>query len=153
MSNKEILAAVIIEWLRPVIPGLLGSRLSSIPFLSVYENWVRNTGIAPANWSVAQDIAPIIQGAAYDMFVPFFESKMAGVADEAIPQMAHGIVDSALANGELNIAGGYIRFEKNDLQELKNYLDYNLPFKARERYNVITKKPEADGDMENNPHD
>lgn len=149
MTNKEILTAVLIEWMRPVIPAMLGSKISNIPVLSMFENWVKKIGFAPENWSVAQDIAPLIQGAAYDIFSPIIVSKMNAVPDESIPQMAHGIVDAAMQNGELKFFGGNVTFDKNDIQELKNYLDYNLPYTPPERYQVIKTKPEAAGEKEN----
>lgn len=150
MTNKEILTAVLIEWAKPTIPVLLGNRLSSIPVLGMIENWVRNKGIAPSNWSIAQDISPLIQGAAYNILEPIIVSKMESIPDEYIPQMAHGIVDAAIQNGEFKMFGGYITFDKSDLQELKNYLDYNLPYTSKERYQVIT-KPDAAG--ENKPQE
>ncbi len=147
MTNKEILIAVITEWLKPAIPALLGNKISRIPVLGMFENWVKNTGIAPAGWCIANDIAPIIQGAAYDLIAPIFEGKMQGLNDAYIPQMAHGIVDSALEKGNLDLVGGYISFDKADLQDLKKYLDYNLPYTPKEHYQVITSKPHtADGE-------
>lgn len=149
MSNKEILTAVLIEWLKPVIPDLIGSKINSIPVLSMFQNWVRNMGIAPANWTVAQDIAPLIQGGAYDLIAPVILPKLKDIPDEYIPQMAHGVVNSAIQMGGYNLMGGYITFNAQDLTELKNYLDCNLPYTPKERYVVI--KPNAGGENSNNP--
>lgn len=145
MTNKEILTAVLIEWAKPTIPVLLGNRISSIHVLGMIENWVKNKGIAPSNWTILQDISPIIQGAAYNILEPIIVSKMGKIPDEYIPQMAHGIVDAAIQNGEFKMFGGYITIDKSDLEELKIYLDYNLPYTPIERYQVITKKPEEAG--------
>lgn len=152
MSNKEILAAVLIEWMKPVIPVMMGNKLNSIPALSMIENWVKKIGFAPSNWTIAQDITPLVQGAAYDILTPFIIPKLDSIPDEYIPQMAHGIVDSAIQMGEYNIFGGNVSFSADDLKELKNYLIYNLPYIPKERYKVITKKPQADGgEKEDNP--
>lgn len=143
MSNKDILVAVVIEWLKPVIPAFLGNKINQIPALSMFENWVKNTGIAPQGWSIAQDITPLIQGAAYDIIAPIIIPKLDGVNDEIIPQIAHGIVDAAIQNEELQFLGGNLIFKKEDLIELKKYLDCNLPYnpKEEEKYHVI--KPDA----------
>ena len=87
MSNKEILTAVLIEWMRPVIPVLMGNKLNSIPALTAVENWVKKIGIAPASWSIAQDLAPLVQGAAYDIITPIVMPKLNSIPDEYIPQM------------------------------------------------------------------
>lgn len=146
MTNKEILLAVIIEWAKPVIPVLAGNRLGNMPVLNMFENWVKKIGVAPPNWTVAQDIVPLIQGGAYNLIVPFIVPKLDGIPDEFVPQMAHGIVDAAIQNGECKLFGGFFTFDKSDLQELKSYLDCNLPYTPKERY--IVKKPEADGKKE-----
>lgn len=145
MTNKEILTAVVIEWIKPVIPMIIGNRLNQLPVLNMFQNWVKNLGIAPPNWTLAQDISPIIQGAAYNLLTPFIFPRLDKVPDEYIPEMAHGIVDAAILSGGLNLLGGYISFDKDDMQELKNYLDYNLPYTPKERYQVI--KPEAAGEQ------
>jgi hypothetical protein len=151
MTNKEILTAVLIEWAKPTIPVLVGNRLNGIPALNMFENWIKSKGIAPANWTILQDISPLLQGAAYNILAPIINSKMKNVPDEYIPQMAHGIVDAAIQNGKFEFLGGYISFDKSDLQELKNYLVYNLPYIPAEVYHVKT-KPDAAGD-DNTPHE
>lgn len=150
MTNKEILTAVLIEWAKPVIPMLMGGKLSQMPVLNMFENWIKNMGIAPPNWSVMQDITPIIQGAAYNLITPFILPRMDKVPDEYIPQMAHGIVDSAIQNGGLSLFGGNVTFDLDDMKELKKYLDYNLPYTPKEQYQVI--KPDAAGN-ENEPQE
>lgn len=141
MTNKEILTAVLIEWAKPVLPVIIGGRLNNMPVLNMFENWVKKIGIAPTNWTVMQDIIPIIQGAAYNLATPFILPKLEKFPDEYIPAMAHGIVDSAINNGGLNFLGGNIIFDIEDLKELKKYLDCNLPYTQKEHYKVI--KPES----------
>ncbi len=146
MTNKEILTAVLVEWLKPVIPMILSDKVSKMPVLGMTENWVKNMGIAPANWTIMQDISPLIQGAAYDILSPIILNKLNSIPDNAIPQLAHGIVDSASKMGGYKLLGGYITFSAEDIKELKRYLDCNLPYTPSERYQV--KKPEADGQQQ-----
>lgn len=151
MTNKEILIAVLAEWMQPAIPALLGDRIKSIPLLSMIENWVKNTGIAPQSWSIVNDVAPILQKAAYGIIAPIALPHMQKVDDKIIPQLAHSVVDAAIEGGSLSLFGDMITFDKNDLQELKKYLDCNLPYEAHtEKYKVIKPKPEsADGNNNN----
>lgn len=141
MTNKEILTAVLIEWAKPVLPVIIGGRLNNMPVLNMFENWVKKIGIAPTNWTVMQDIMPLIQGAAYNLITPFILPKLEKIPDEYIPAMAHGIVDSAINDGGLNLLGGNIIFDTEDLKDLKKYLDCNLPYTQEEHYKVI--KPES----------
>lgn len=146
MTNKEILTAVLFEWLKPVIPAIMGNKIANNQVVGMFENWIKNTGIAPANWSIMQDITPLIQRAEYNIIMPFIMRKLDKMPDEYIPQMAHGIVDSAISNGSLNLFGGYVKFSESDLKELKSYLDCNLPYTSTNLYKVI--KPEAAGTKE-----
>ena len=54
----------------------------------------------------------------------------------ALPQMAHSIVDKAIANGGLTLFDGNVSFTEQDMKDLKKLLDYNLPLKEEEHYTV-----------------
>ena len=53
-----------------------------------------------------------------------------------IPQIAHEFVDSAIKNGKISILDEYFTFDRDDLVELKKYLDCNLPYQKEEEYVV-----------------
>lgn len=140
-TNSQILAAVLNQWLQPVIQQLAGQRLSSIPLLNGIENKIRSTGWVRPNWSLAAELAPFIQEISGTLLEPFINSYLSKIPDEAIPSMAHSIVDKAIAGGEMSLFDGNIHFDKSDLEELKRLLTYNLPMKEAERY-VVKKDPQ-----------
>lgn len=62
--------------------------------------------------------------------------------------MAHGLVDKAIQNGGLELMEGRLKFDMNDLRELKNLLDYNLPLAKKDEYEVITSKKKEENPEE-----
>lgn len=72
------------------------------------------------------------------MMEPFLTKYISNIPDEAIPSTAHAIVDKAISDGELKILDGYITLEEDDLNRLKNLLNWNLPIKEDYSYKVKT---------------
>lgn len=58
------------------------------------------------------------------------------IPDESVPQFAHDFVQSAIKRGGIELFG--IEVEKEDLEELANLLNKNLPVKNEARYKVIS---------------
>lgn len=137
-TNAQILAAVLNKWLQPAVRQLAGQRLSSMPFFSSIENKVRSTGWVSPSWRLSDELAPVMQKITGTMLEPLIAGYLAKVPDESIPEMAHAVVDDAVANGGLSLFEGNLTFERADLEELKKLLDYNLPCKQRQRYSVVT---------------
>ena len=52
--------------------------------------------------------------------------------------MAHSLVGKAIADNGLALFEGNLVFEKEDMEELKKLLDYNLPLTKTEAYVVKT---------------
>lgn len=82
------------------------------------------------------------------MVQPMLEGYLKKVPDAAIPEIAHGIVDKALEKGELSIFEGKITFDRGDLEELKKLLNYNLPLKKNDGYEVKTGPDEDNADAQ-----
>ena len=137
-SNSQILAAVVSQWMQPLIGSFVGSKVGNIPMLGAAENWVKNLGIVSPNYSIMKDLMPIIGGASDVIIIPMLSKYFAMVDDASLPAMAHGIVDKALENGELSLAEGFITFEEPDLKRLKRLLELNLPLPAEVGYIVKT---------------
>lgn len=78
----------------------------------------------------------MIQRMTGSVLEPFIRSFLSSVPDGAIPQLAHSMVDSALAQGELSMFEGNLVFDKSDLENLKKLLDYNLPLPDENHYEV-----------------
>lgn len=137
VTNRQILAAVLVKWAQPAIEQFATSKLSALPFFEIANNKVRSTGFVSPTWALERDLMPIAGGLVKAIAEPALASMLNGVPDAMIPQMAHGIVDSALENGSLSLFEGKVIFEREDLEELKRYLNYNLPYDAGESYQVL----------------
>ena len=111
--------------------------MSSLPFVSAIENKIRSTGWVSQSWRLSEDLAPLMQTITGTMLEPFIAGYLAKVPDESIPEMAHAIVDNAIANGGLSLFEGNLTFEKTDFDELKKLLDFNLPVKLSNRYKIV----------------
>lgn len=137
-SNAQILAAVLNKWAQPVISQLAIGRLDSIPGIQAINNKIRSTGWVSPNWSMIAELSPIIEPVTNRVAQPILGSYFKRLPDEAIPEIAHGVVDAALQQGQLSIMEGRVTFDKTDLEELKKLLDYNLPLKKDSEYVVKT---------------
>lgn len=142
-TNSQILSAVLNKWLQPVVLQLSQAKMSSFPFVQALETKVKNTGWVSPNWSLTRELAPMIEPITNSIVQPMLNKYIASVPDEAIPTMAHSIVDKALADGKLELMEGKLIFDKDDLTELKNLLNYNLPLGQTEGYTVLTSNPET----------
>lgn len=139
-TNSQILAAVLNKWMQPAILQLSQTKLSSFSFVQAIENKVRSTGFVSPSWSLTKELSPMIEPITNSIVQPMLSRYIANVPDEAIPAMAHGVVDKALENGSLELMEGKIVFEKQDLEELKKLLEYNLPLEQESGYVVKTSK-------------
>lgn len=137
-TNSQILSAVLNKWLQPVVLQLSQAKMSSFPFVQALENKMKNTGWVSPNWSLTRELAPMIEPVTNSIVQPMLNKYLASVPDEAIPVMAHGIIDKAIANGKLELMEGKLIFDKDDLMGLKNLLDYNLPLGTMNEYVVKT---------------
>ena len=140
-TNAQILSAVINKWSQPLIKTLLGGKVQSLGFIQAIENKVRSMGWVSPNWSMMAELSPIMEGITGSIITPVLNKYLSMVDDASIPQMAHDIVDEALKQGKLSILEGKVELETEDLIELKNLLNYNLPIKEGQTYKVITEEP------------
>lgn len=126
-SNVQILGAVLSKFAQPIIEQLGTSRLSGIPVLSSLESKIRSSGWVSGEWTIAKELAPFSQALANALVTPILMQALSGVPDEAIPALAHEIVDKGLMNEKLELFEGKISFDKDDLKKLKALLNVNLP--------------------------
>lgn len=141
-SNSDILAAVLNRFLQPVVMQFAQSKMGSLPFVQMAENKIRSWGIVGQGWSLASELGPLIEPLSGQLIEPMIKGYLSKVPDESLPAMAHEIVDTALAQGGLNLLDGRLQIDVNDLQELKKLLNYNLPYNPGDRYHVKTTQDE-----------
>lgn len=146
-SNAQKLAAVLNKWAQPAIQGLLGSRLGQLPFIANIDAKLRSTGWVSPMWSLSKEIAPLMDGLSSSLVEPMLARYLQGVPDSAIPELAHKVVDDAIKVGSLSLFEGKVEFEKDDLEELKMLLQYNLPINvSANSYEVLTEEPTPQGE-------
>lgn len=146
-SNAQILSAVLNKFLQPVVIQFASAKMNTLPFIQSLQNKFIASGWVSPNWNVAQELAPIIEPITSNLMEPFLKKYLSGVPDEAIPQIAHSFVDNAIANNGISLMEGRLVFDRNDMEELKKLLLYNLPIKQTEEYQVLLTppKPKEDG--------
>lgn len=143
-TNSQILSAVLNKWLQPVVLQLSQAKMSTFPFVQAIENKVKSSGFVSPNWSLTHELAPMIEPITNSIVQPMLNKYISNIPDEAIPAMAHSIIDKAMANGKLELMEGKLIFDKEDLSELKHLLDYNLPLSQTDGYKVKTSASEMD---------
>lgn len=146
-SNAQKLAAVLNKWAQPAIQGLLGTRLGQLPFIANIDAKLRSTGWVSPMWSISKEISPLLDGLSSSLVEPMLARYLQGIPDEAIPELAHKVVEDAIRNGGLSMFEGKVEFETDDLEELRTLLRYNLPVPEKTgSYEVLTEEPIPQGD-------
>lgn len=142
-SNRQILAAVLNKWLQPALQQMASTKLMQLPFLSNIEAKIRSTGWVSPMWSMANEVAPLLGGVTTQLVEPMISQYLQGIPDEAIPKMAHQLVENAIKQGQLTLFEGNVVFELCDLEELQKLLKYNLPITEEECYKVKLNEEEV----------
>lgn len=146
-SNAQKLAAVLNKWAQPAIQGLLGTRFGQLPFIANIDAKLRSTGWVSPMWSISKEISPLLDGLSSSLVEPMLARYLQGIPDEAIPELAHKVVEDAIRNGGLSLFEGKVEFETDDLEELRMLLRYNLPVPEKTgSYEVLTEEPIPQGD-------
>lgn len=142
-TNRQILAAVLNKWLQPALQQMASTKLMQLPFLSNIEAKVKSTGWVSPMWSMANEVAPLLGGVTTQLVEPMISQYLQGIPDQAIPKMAHQLVENAIKQGQLSLFEGNVVFELCDLEELQKLLKYNLPIKEEECYKVKLNEEEV----------
>ena len=139
-TNRQKLAVVLSYWMQPALQQLAGAKLMRLPFLANIEAKIKSTGWVSPMWSMANEVAPLLGGVTTQLAEPIISQYLQGIPDQAIPQMAHQLVENAIKQGQLSLFEGNVVFELCDLEELQKLLKYNLPIKEEECYKVKTEE-------------
>ena len=137
-TNAQILAAVLTKWGQPAIEQLTSGRLDNLPWMQAITNKVRSTGWVSQSWSLGRELAPMMGSMTEAIVTPMIERYLSSMPDGSIPVIAHKFVDVAIENDGLTLFDGNVTFDKDDLRELKHYLEWNLPLGASPVYEVKT---------------
>ena len=135
-KNSQILAAVVSEWARPAITQIAAGNLMRLPMLQSLQATIGSLGIVSGNYALQKDIEPLIQPIINSLITPMLARYFGQIPEESIPQMAHDIVEKMRTNGSMSILEGMVTFEEEDLAELADLLDKNLPIGQTQDYQV-----------------
>lgn len=134
--NSQILAAVVSEWARPAISQIAAGNLMRLPMLQSLQATISSLGIVSGNYALQKDIEPLIQPIVNSLITPLLARYFGQIPDESIPQMAHDIVEKMRGNGPVSVLEGMVTFDEEDITELSDLLDKNLPVGQTPGYQV-----------------
>lgn len=134
-SNVEILSAVIAKWIQPLVTSIATANMSKIPFIGNIEAKIKASGWVSPNWNIANELSPFMPSVSQAMIKPALLNALSGISDDQVPAFAYGIVDTAIERGSLEIFDGNVKFNKEDLLQLRRLLELNLPLPT-ESYKV-----------------
>lgn len=140
MQNARILSAVLNKWMQPVVQQLTSGRLDNLPFFASLSNKIRSTGWVSPQWSLGKELSPLLGDVMGAVVEPMIMGYLQGVPDNALPKIAHSVVDNAIKQGGLSLMEGNVEFDLEDLEELKKLLNWNLPVSDNDTYKVITEE-------------
>lgn len=135
-KNSQILAAVVSEWARPAISQIAAGNLMRLPMLQSLQATIGSLGIVSGNYALQKDIEPLILPIVNSLITPMLARYFGQIPEESIPLMAHDIVEKMRANGSMSVLEGMVTFEEEDLAELADLLDKNLPVGQTQDYQV-----------------
>ena len=135
-KNSQILAAVVSEWARPAISQIAAGNLMRLPMLQSLQATISSLGIVSGSYALQKDIEPLIQPIVNSLITPMLARYFGQIPEESIPQMAHDIVEKVRYNGPLSILEGVVTFDEEDLDELADLLQKNLPVESVDHYQV-----------------
>ena len=135
-SNSQILAAVVSEWARPAISQIAASKVMRLPMFQSLQASIGSLGLVSGEYNLQKDIEPLILPVVNSLITPVLARYFGQIPEESIPQMAHDIVEKVRYNGPLSVLEGVITFDEEDLDELADLLQKNLPVENAAPYQV-----------------
>ena len=136
-SNAQKLAAVVSFWARPALTQLATSRLSSLPMMQSLQQSIVASGLVSQAYNISADLMPIMSPVINNLLQPYLERQLAQLPDESIPALARDVLAEAEKKGSMSIMDGFLTLEAQDIQELRQLVEKNLPMADRQGYEVI----------------
>jgi hypothetical protein len=136
-SNAQKLAAVVSFWARPALTQLATSRLSSLPMMQNLQQSIVASGLVSQAYNISADLIPIMAPVINNLLQPYLEKQLAQLPDESIPALARDVLAEAEKKGSMSIMDGFLTLEAQDIQELRQLVEKNLPMADRQGYEVI----------------
>lgn len=136
-SNAHILAAVVSHWARPAITQLAASRLASLPLMQSLQQSLVGSGFVSQAYNISSDILPMMTPLVNNLLQPYLERQFSQIPDDVLPGLAHDIIAEAERIGKYTVMDGFLTFENEDIRELRQLLEKNLPVTPTAGYEII----------------
>lgn len=124
-------------WARPALTQLATSRLSSLPMMQNLQQSIVASGLVSQAYNISADLMPIMAPVINNLLQPYLEKQLAQLPDESIPALARDVLAEAEKKGSMSIMDGFLTLEAQDIQELRQLVEKNLPMADRQGYEVI----------------
>lgn len=124
-------------WARPALTQLATSRLSSLPMMQSLQQSIVASGLVSQAYNISADLMPIMAPVINNLLQPYLEKQLAQLPDESIPALARDVLAEAEKKGSMSIMDGFLTLEAQDIQELRQLVEKNLPMADRQGYEVI----------------
>lgn len=96
-----------------------------------------NSGLVSSAYNVSADILPMMTPLVNNLLQPYLERQFSQLPDEVLPGLAHDIIAEAERMGRYTVMDGFLTFEDEDIRELRQLLDKNLPATSSAGYEII----------------
>ena len=124
-------------WARPALTQLATSRLSSLPMMQNLQQSIVASGLVSQAYNISADLMPIMAPVINNLLQPYLEKQLAQLPDESIPALARDVLAEAERKGSMSILDGFLTLEAQDIQELRQLVEKNLPMAESQGYEVI----------------
>ena len=138
-TNAQILAAVVTEWSRPAVSQLTASKLCQMPAMQQFQQSIISTGLVGNGYRLNKEIEPFLVQATPVLVEPLLAQAFSRMPDASIPQLARTVVKTAMQQPNFSILDGLVAFEQEDLQELLDLIELNLPLVETKSYKIKRK--------------
>lgn len=136
-TNAQKLAAIISEWARPAISQIASSKITSMGWVKSLQGSIMSLGLVGNDYNIAADIQPLLNPVVSAIVEPMLVEQFSKLPDQVIPQVARSIIDAVSKNGSLSLLNGLIVLEAQDIDELQDLVEKNLPCGNVEHYNIV----------------
>lgn len=126
-SNAQILAAVVSHWARPAVTQIAVSKMASLPMVQAIQQSIVGSGLVNSTYNIANDLLPLVTPAVNNVLQPYLEQQFAKIPDEAIPNLARDVIAEAEKQGSYSLMDGVLVLDAEDIEELKQLIEKNLP--------------------------
>ena len=127
-TNKEIASEILAEWMTPYYQSLIDmGLLTNSDIITRIDNKIKKTGWVDNNYSILADLNPYMDYSAGVIIKGMFYEVMEEIPDDMIPDLMHSIMRSAYEKGNLSLLGGRLKFNREQLEQLKVIMKKHMP--------------------------